>query len=142
MSCAILVYSTTLQIFNMGCNNYLCLHHQMIIKRFTLHKSEIAPIDQQNTGFSDLLKIYIKKLILNKKCCKEKLVLERRLVCKKKEKNCVKRGCRCKNVDAYETSAHYRRILVTPLRTNAGDIFDVYLSNHRNTYKFKDNIRT
>jgi hypothetical protein len=32
------------------------------------------------------LKIYIKKLIVNKKCCKEKLVLERRLVCKKKEK--------------------------------------------------------
>jgi hypothetical protein len=51
------------------------------------------------------LKIYIKKLIVNKKCCKEKLVLERRLVCKKKEKNCVKRGCRCKKVDAYETIA-------------------------------------
>jgi hypothetical protein len=49
----------------------------------------------------------------------EKLVLERRLVCKKKEKNCVKCGCRCKNVDAYEINAQYRRILVTPLRTNA-----------------------
>jgi hypothetical protein len=33
----------------------------------------------------------------------EKLVLERRLVSKKKAKNCVKRGCKCKNVDAYET---------------------------------------
>jgi hypothetical protein len=33
------------------------------------------------------LKIYIKKLIVNKKCYREKLVLERRLVCKKKEKN-------------------------------------------------------
>jgi hypothetical protein len=31
-----------------------------------------------------------KKLIVNKKCCREKLVLERRLVCKKKAKNCVK----------------------------------------------------
>jgi hypothetical protein len=29
---------------------------------------------------------HIKKLIVNKKCCKEKLVHERRLVCKKKEK--------------------------------------------------------
>jgi hypothetical protein len=67
-------------------------------------------------------KIYIKKLIVNKKCCKEKLILERRLVCKKKEKNRVKRACRCKNVDAYETNAHYRRILVTPLHTNEGDI--------------------
>jgi hypothetical protein len=34
------------------------------------------------------------------------------------------RSCRCKNVDAYETNAHYRRILVTPFRTNAGDVFD------------------
>jgi hypothetical protein len=75
------------------------------------------------------LKIYIKKLIVNIKYCREKLVLDRRLVCKKKEKNCVKRGSRCKNVDAYETNAVYRRILVTPLRSNAGDIFDVYLSN-------------
>jgi hypothetical protein len=33
------------------------------------------------------LKIYIKKLIVNKKCYREKLVLERCLVCKKKEKN-------------------------------------------------------
>jgi hypothetical protein len=66
------------------------------------------------------LKIYI-KLIVNKKCCKEELVLERRLVCKKKQKNCVKRGCRYKNVDAYETNAHYR-LFVTPHRTNAGDI--------------------
>jgi hypothetical protein len=32
------------------------------------------------------LKIYIKKLVVNKKCWKEKFVLERRLVCKKKEK--------------------------------------------------------
>jgi hypothetical protein len=37
------------------------------------------------------LKIYIKKLVVNKKCWKEKFVLERRLVCKKKEKTCVKR---------------------------------------------------
>jgi hypothetical protein len=35
---------------------------------------------------------------------------------------------------------HYCRILVTPLRTNAGDIFDIYLSNLRNTYKVRDNI--
>jgi hypothetical protein len=49
------------------------------------------------------------------------------------EKNFVKRGCRCKNVDAYETNAHHRRILVTPFRTNAGDIFDIYLSNLTNT---------
>jgi hypothetical protein len=71
----------------------------------------------------------------NKKCCKEILVLESRPVCKKKEKNCVKRGCRCKNVDACETNAHYRRIFVTPLRTNPSDIFDIYLSNLTNTYK-------
>jgi hypothetical protein len=32
------------------------------------------------------LKVYVKKLIVNKK------YLERRLVCRKKEKNCVKRG--------------------------------------------------
>jgi hypothetical protein len=87
------------------------------------------PTRHNQTG----LKIYIKKLIINKKCCKEKLVLKRRLVCKKKEENCINRGCRCKNVDAYETNAHYRRILVTPLRTNAGVIFDVYLSNLTNT---------
>jgi hypothetical protein len=86
------------------------------------------------------LKIYIEQLIVNKECCKEKLVLERRLVCKKKEKNCV--NCRCINVGAYEINAHYRRILVTPLRTNAGDIFDIYLFNFRNTYKVKDNIWT
>jgi hypothetical protein len=61
---------------------------------------------------------------------------------RKKKKNCVKRGCRYKNVDAYETNAHYRRILVTPLRTNAGDIFDVYFSIPANTYKVKDNIWT
>jgi hypothetical protein len=72
----------------------------------------------------------------------EKLVLVRRLVCKKKAKNCVKRSCRCKNVDAYETNAHYRRILDTPFRTNAGDIFDVYLANLTNIYKVKDNIWT
>jgi hypothetical protein len=42
--------------------------------------------------------------------------------------------------DAYETNAHYRRILVTPLRINASDIFDVYLSNLTNIYKVKDNI--
>jgi hypothetical protein len=30
-----------------------------------------------------------------------------------------------KHVDAYETNAHYRRILVTPLRTNEVT-FDVY----------------
>jgi hypothetical protein len=47
-----------------------------------------------------------------------------------------------KNVDAYERNAHYRRILVTPLRTNAGDIFDVYLSHLANTYKVKNNIWT
>jgi hypothetical protein len=86
--------------------------------------------------------IYIKKLIVNKKRCKEKLVLERRLICKKKEKICVKRGCRCKNVDACETNAQFCRILVIPLRTNTGDIFDVYLSNLTNTYKVKDNIWT
>jgi hypothetical protein len=33
-----------------------------------------------------------------------------------------KRGCRCKNVDAYETNGHYGRILVTFFHTNAGDI--------------------
>jgi hypothetical protein len=60
----------------------------------------------------------------------------------KRKKNCVKRGCRCKNVDAYETNAHYRPILVTPVRTNADDIFYVYLSNLTNTYKVKDNILT
>jgi hypothetical protein len=54
--------------------------------------------------------ICIKKLIVNKKYCREKLVLERRLVCKKKAKNCIKRSCRCKNVGAYETNAHPRRI--------------------------------
>jgi hypothetical protein len=59
---------------------------------------------------------------------------------RKKKKNCVKRGCRCKNVDAYETNEHYRRILVSLLRTNADTIYDVYLSNLRNTYKVKDNI--
>jgi hypothetical protein len=37
---------------------------------------------------------------------------------------------------------HYRRILFTPVRTNAGDIFDIYLSNLKNTYKVKDNIWT
>jgi hypothetical protein len=88
------------------------------------------------------LKIYTKKLVVDKKCCKEKLIFERRLVCKKKGQNCVKRGCKCKNVDAYERNAHYRRILVTPLRTNAGDIFDVYLSHLANTYKVKNNIWT
>jgi hypothetical protein len=72
--------------------------------------------------------ICIKKLIVNKKYCREKLVLERRLVCKKKAKNCVKRSCRCKNVGAYETNAHPRRILVIPFRTNAGDILDAYLT--------------
>jgi hypothetical protein len=51
-----------------------------------------------------------KKLIVNKKCCREKLVLERRLVCKKKAKNCVKRSCKYKNVDAYETNAQFCRI--------------------------------
>jgi hypothetical protein len=61
---------------------------------------------------------------------------------KKKEKNCVKRGCRCKNVDAYETNAQFCRILVTPFRTNAGDIFNVYFANLTNTYKVKDNIWT
>jgi hypothetical protein len=29
----------------------------------------------------------------------------------------------------------YRRILVTPVRTNPDDLFDVYLSNLTNTYK-------
>jgi hypothetical protein len=81
-------------------------------------------------------------VIVNKKCWREKLVLERRLVCKKKAKNCVKRGCRCKNVDAYETNTRHRRILVTPFRKNPGDIFDVYLSNLTNTYKVKNNIWT
>jgi hypothetical protein len=64
----------------------------------------------------------------------EKLVLERRLVCKKKTKNCVKRGCKCKNVDAYETNAQFCR--------SASDIFDVYLAILTNTYKVKDNIWT
>jgi hypothetical protein len=59
-----------------------------------------------------------------------------------KEKNCFKRGCRCKNVDAYETNAQFCRILVIPFRRSADDIFDVYLSNLTNTYKIKDNIRT
>jgi hypothetical protein len=45
-----------------------------------------------------------------------------------------------KNLDAYETNAQYRRILVIPFHTNAGDIFDVYLANLTNTYKVKDNI--
>jgi hypothetical protein len=31
-------------------------------------------------------------------------------------------------------------VLVIPFRTNAGDIFDVYLSNLTNTYTVKDNI--
>jgi hypothetical protein len=34
----------------------------------------------------ELFKIYIKKLIVNKKCCMEKLVLERRLVLQEKSK--------------------------------------------------------
>jgi hypothetical protein len=59
-----------------------------------------------------------------------------------KRKNCVKRGCRCKNVDAFETNAHYRGILVIPFRTNAGDIFDIYFANLTNNYKVKDNIWT
>jgi hypothetical protein len=84
--------------------------------------------------------MYIKKLIVNKKCCRLKLVLERCPVCKKKEKNCVKRGCKRKNVDAYETNAQFCRILVIPFRRSAGDIFDVYLANL--TYKVKDNIWT
>jgi hypothetical protein len=92
--------------------------------------------------FIESLKIYYKKLIVNKKHCKEKLVLGRCLVCNKKERNCVKRDCRCKNVDAYETSAHYCRILVTPLRINAGDMFDVYRSNLTNFYKVNNNIWT
>jgi hypothetical protein len=53
------------------------------------------------------------------------------------KKNRVKCGCRCKNVDAYETNAHCCRILVTPLRINAinaGDIFDVHLFDLTNTY--------
>jgi hypothetical protein len=81
-------------------------------------------------------------LIVNKKCCREKLVLERRLVCKKKAKNCGKRGCKCKNVEAYGTIAQFCRILVIPFRRSAGDIFDVYLANLTNTYKVKDNIWT
>jgi hypothetical protein len=59
-----------------------------------------------------------------------------------KRKNSVKRSCRFKNVDAYETNAHPRRILVIPFRTNAGDTFDVYLANLTNIYKVKDNIWT
>jgi hypothetical protein len=81
--------------------------------------------------------IYIKKLIVHKKYCREKLVLERRLVCKKKAKNCVKRGCRCKNVDAYETNAHPRRILVIPFRTNAGDILTFILLTLQTFTKLK-----
>jgi hypothetical protein len=61
---------------------------------------------------------------------------------RKKKINCVKRGCKCKNVDAYETKAQLYRILVTPFRTNAGDIFDVYFDNLTNTYKVKENIWT
>jgi hypothetical protein len=61
----------------------------------------------------------------------------------RKKKKTVKRGSiLCKNVDAYETNANYRRILVTPLGINAGDIFDVYLSNLTNIYKVKDKIWT
>jgi hypothetical protein len=36
------------------------------------------------------------------------------------KKKTVKRCCRCKNLDANETNAHYRRILVTSDRTDAG----------------------
>jgi hypothetical protein len=62
-------------------------------------------------------------LIVNKKCCKEKLVLESRLVCKKKEKKtALTVAADAKICVKYETNTHYRRILVTPLRTNAGDI--------------------
>jgi hypothetical protein len=68
------------------------------------------------------------------------IVFERCLICKKKAKNCVKRVCRCKNVDAYETNAQFCRILVTPFRTNAGEIFDVYFANLTHIYKVKDNI--
>jgi hypothetical protein len=46
-------------------------------------------------------------LIVNKKCCREKLILEKRLVFKKKAKNFVKRGCKWKNVEAYETNAQF-----------------------------------
>jgi hypothetical protein len=53
-----------------------------------------------------------------------------------------KRGCKCKNVDAYETNAQFCRILVIPFRRSAGDIFEVYLTNLTNTYKVKDNIWT
>jgi hypothetical protein len=80
------------------------------------------------------IKIYIKNWSSIKKCCSEKIVLERRLVSKKKVKNCVKRGCKCKNVDAYETNAQFCRILVIPFCRSACDIFDVYLANLTNTY--------
>jgi hypothetical protein len=61
---------------------------------------------------------------------------------RKKQKNRVKHGCKCKNVDAYETNAQFCRILFIPFRRCAGDIFDVYLANLTNTYKVKDNIWT
>jgi hypothetical protein len=61
---------------------------------------------------------------------------------RKKANNCVKRDCKYKNVDAYETNAQFCRILVIPFRRSAGDIFDVYLANLKNTYKVKDNIWT
>jgi hypothetical protein len=64
------------------------------------------------------LKICIKKCIV-KKCCKEKFVLKRHLVCKK---NCVERGCICKNVDAYETNAEFW----SPLLAKWQVTFDVY----------------
>jgi hypothetical protein len=49
--------------------------------------------------------------------------LKNRLVCIKKEKTELNVTAECKMVDAYETNTHYRRILVTPRRTNASDIF-------------------
>jgi hypothetical protein len=81
-------------------------------------------------------------VIVNKKCCREKLILEKRLVFKKKAKNFVKRGCKWKNVEAYETNAQFCRILVIPFRRSAGDIFGVNFANLTNTYKVKDNIWT
>jgi hypothetical protein len=88
------------------------------------------------------IKIYIKNWSSIKNAVGKNSSLKDVWFARKKAKNCVKRGCKCKNVDSYETNAPYRRILVIPFRTNAGDIFDVYLANLTNTYKVKVNIWT
>jgi ribosomal protein L20 len=73
-------------------------------------------------------------LIVNKKCCKEKLVLGRRLVCKKKAKNCVKRGCKCKNMTRMKQKRSFAEFW-SSLFAEAQLTFDVYLANLTNTYK-------